>query len=281
MLGALIIVFRETIEAGIIVGVVLAATRGIPGRGWFVSAGILIGVIGASCVALFASAISDAFEGSGQELFNATILAIAVISITSHNLWMAEHGREIIGRMRQVGAEITEGSKPLAILAVVVAIAVMREGSEVVLFLYGIVIGGTSVASLLAGGALGLAGGALVTALSYFGLVIIPNRYIFSVTSVLLTFLAAGMASQCAHFVQASGFVTALSNHLWDTSWLLSEDSIVGKALHVLIGYNDHPTALEFLVYLGTLATIFLLMRLLSLSRARARSAAHIGAATH
>ncbi len=273
MLGALIICFRETMEAGIIVGVILAATRGIPTRGWWVSLGILAGVIGASLVALFANAISDAFEGVGQELFNATILAIAVVSITAHNLWMSEHGRELVGQMRQVGADITEGRKPLTILAVVVAIAVMREGSEVVMFLYGIVVAGTTVSQLLLGGALGLAGGAALTALSYFGLIIIPHRYIFSVTSGLLTLLAAGMASQCSHFLQSAGLITSLHTHLWDSSWLLSEDSIPGKALHVLIGYNDHPTALEFIVYVATLVTILVLMRLLSMSRSRARAA--------
>ena len=71
MLGALIIVFREVVEAGIVIGIVLAATRGIAGRGGWVALGILAGVLGASVVALFAGAISNAFAGSGQELLRA------------------------------------------------------------------------------------------------------------------------------------------------------------------------------------------------------------------
>ena len=153
MLGALIIVFREVIEAGLVIGIVLAATRGIAGRGWWVALGILLGVLGASVVAVFAGAISNAFAGSGQELLNAAVLIIAVISLTWHNVWMAEHGREIAAQMRKVGSDVSEGRKPLTALTVVVFVAVMREGSEIVLFLYGIVVAGTDMASLLTGGA--------------------------------------------------------------------------------------------------------------------------------
>lgn len=180
MLGALLIVFREVIEAGLVVGIVMAATRGIAGRGSYVALGIVAGVLGAGVVAIFAGAISNAFRGSGQELLNAIVLIVAVISLTWHNVWMAEHGREIVTKLRQVGAEISAGRKPLTALAVVVFVAVMREGSEIVLFLYGIVVAGTSMTALLAGSALGLLAGAALSALSYFGLIAVPARYIFS-----------------------------------------------------------------------------------------------------
>jgi len=133
MLGALVIVFREVIEAGLVVGIVLAATRGIPGRGWWVSLGILLGVLGAGVVAIFAGTISNAFAGSGQELLNAAVLIVAVISLTWHNVWMAEHGRELAAELRKVGTEVSEGRRPLAALTLVVFVAVMREGSEIVL----------------------------------------------------------------------------------------------------------------------------------------------------
>jgi high-affinity iron transporter len=261
MLGALIIVFREVVEAGLVIGIVLAATRGIQGRGWWVSLGMLTGVLGASVVAAFAGAISDAFAGSGQELLNASVLLIAVVSLTWHNVWMAEHGRELVAELRQVGSDVSAGLKPLTALAVVVFVAVMREGSEIVLFLYGIVVSGTSMASLLAGGILGLLGGAAMTALSYFGLIAIPTRYIFQVTSVLLALLAAGMAAQAIHFLQAAGVVTAFQTKLWDTSWLLSDQSIAGRMLHVLVGYTAKPNGLQLLAYIATLATIVILMR--------------------
>ena len=262
MLGALIIVFREVIEAGLIVGIVMAATRGVAGRGRWVATGVGGGVLGAGIVAMFAGVISDAFQGAGQELFNASILGVAVIMLMWHNAWMARHGREIADQMRRVGTEVSEGSKPLTALAVVVGLAVLREGSEVVLFLYGIMASGTSGSALFAGGLLGIAAGAAFTALTYYGLLAIPNRYIFSVTSWLIALLAAGMAAQAVQFLNNAGLVVALDRTLWDTSWLLSEKSIFGRLLHTLIGYIDQPTEMQLLVYITTLIAMFLLMRI-------------------
>ena len=262
MLGALIIVFREVIEAGLIVGIVMAATRGVAGRGRWITFGILAGVLGAAVVALFAGAISQAFEGAGQELFNATVLSIAVVMLMWHNAWMARHGREIAAEMRSIGTAVSEGAKPLTALAIVVGLAVLREGSEVVLFLYGIFASGTSGSALLAGGLLGVVVGAAFTALTYFGLLAIPNRYIFSVTSWLIALLAAGMAAQAVQFLANAGVVIALDRTVWDTSWILSEGSLFGKLLHTLIGYTERPTELQLMAYIATLFLMFLLMRL-------------------
>ncbi len=262
MLGALIIVFREVIEAGLIVGIVMAATRGVSGRGRFVSYGIFAGLAGACLVAVFAGAISQAFEGAGQELFNATVLGIAVIMLMWHNAWMARHGREIAEEMRNIGTAVSEGAKPLTALAVVVGLAVLREGSEVVLFLYGIFASGTSGAALLVGGLLGVAAGAAFTGLTYFGLLAIPNRYIFSVTSWLIALLAAGMAAQAVQFLSNAGVVIALQRTVWDTSWLLSDGSLFGKLLHTLIGYTERPTEMQLITYIATLFAMFLLMRI-------------------
>ena len=109
MLATLLIVFRETIEAGLIVGIVLAATRGLPERGRFVALGIVGGLAGAAVVALFAGAITDAFAGSGQELLNACILALAVAMLAWHTAWMARHGRELAAHIRGVGTAVAEG----------------------------------------------------------------------------------------------------------------------------------------------------------------------------
>ena len=262
MLGALLIVFREVLEAGLIVGIVMAATRGVPGRGRWVTIGIVAGVLGAGVVAMFAGALSEAFQGSGQELFNAGVLGIAVVMLMWHNAWMARHGREIADEMRRVGAAVSEGSRPLTALAIVIGLAVLREGSEVVLFLYGIMLQGTSASALLVGGVLGIAAGAAFTALTYFGLLAIPSRHIFSVTTWLIALLAAGMAAQSVQFLSNAGVVEALGQTVWDTSWLLSEGSIVGKLLHILIGYTERPTEMQLLVYAAVLVVMYILMRI-------------------
>ncbi len=261
MLGALIIVFREVLEAGLIVGIVMAATRGVAGRGRWIVIGISAGVVGSAVVATFAGVISEAFEGAGQELFNAGVLGTAVAMLMWHNAWMARHGREIADEMRRVGTAVSEGVKPLTALAIVIGLAVLREGSEVVLFLYGIMASGTSGSALLAGSLLGIAAGAAFTALTYSGLLAVPSRYIFSVTSWLIALLAAGMAAQAVQFLNSAGVVVALGETVWDTSWLLSEGSILGLLMRTLIGYTERPTEMQLAVYIGTLLAMFVLMR--------------------
>ncbi len=108
---------------------------------------------------------------------------------------------------------------------------------------------------------LGIAAGAAFTALTYFGLLAIPTRYIFSVTSWLIALLAAGMAAQSVQFLNNAGLVVVLDRTVWDTSWLLSEGSILGRLLHTLIGYTERPTELQLIVYIATLFAMFLLMR--------------------
>ena len=258
MLGASIIVFREVMEAGIIVGILLAVTTGVPGRGRWIAAGIGAGVAGAALLAAFADQISNALVGIGQELFNAGILALAVVMLAWHNIWMARHGRQLAAQMKEVGEAVAKGSRPLAAVAIVVAVAVLREGSEIVLFLYGFVIaGGSSTWGLVAGGLIGLLLGCGVTALTFLGLVKIPGRYLFGVTTLLITFLAAGLAAQSVVFLQQAGVVTALEGTVWDTSAILSDRSLLGRVLHTLIGYTDQPSGMQLLVYALTLIMIF------------------------
>src|SRR4029078_12448980 len=117
--------------------------------------------------------------------------------------------------------------------------------SEVVLFVSEILASGTTVSSLLTGGLLGIAAGAAFSALTYFGLLAIPNRYIYSVTSWLIALLAAGMAAQSVQFLNNAGLVIALDHTVWDTSWLLSEGSIFWRLLQTLIGDTEPPTEMH------------------------------------
>ena len=263
MLAALIIVFREVFEAGLIVGIVLAVTGSVPHRNRWIGGGVLAGTLAACVVAAFAGALSQLFAGMGQELFNAAILAVAVTMLTWHNVWMARHGREVAGEMLAVGQAVADGTKSLLALAVVVGVAVLREGSEVALFLYGVAASdGGPALSLAIGGIIGLALGAAVCLLTYFGLMRIPPRALFATTTVLITLLAAGMAAQAVAFLERANWLTRLDTVAWDSGWLLSEKSIAGRTMHTLIGYTDQPTEMQLLVYLAVLVVTIMLMRL-------------------
>ena len=275
MLPSLLIVFREVFEAGLVIGIVMAVTSSVPGRGLWVAGGVAAGVLGACIVALFTGGLSELFGGSGQELFNAGILGFAVLMLGWHNIWMARHGREIASEMRAAGEAVATGAKSLAALAVVVMIAVLREGSEVVLFLYGVAAAqGGGDLGMVAGGAAGLVLGALVCLLTYLGLITIPARYLFAVTSTLIALLAAGMAAQAIAFLQQANIVTAFDETVWNTSWILSDSSLLGRALHTLIGYVDRPTAMQLIAYAATLAVILVLMRLFAVRPAQRPRAA-------
>src|SRR5256714_12054988 len=177
LLAALIIVFREVFEAGLIIGIVLAVTGSVRHRNRWIGGGVLAGVAAACVVAAFAGALSQLFAGMGQELSNAAILSVAVIMLTWHNIWMARHGREMAGEMRAIGRAVAAGTKSLLALAVVVGVAVLREGSEVALFLYGVAASdGGSALSLAIGGLFCVVHGAAGCLLAFFGLFAAPAR---------------------------------------------------------------------------------------------------------
>ena len=263
MLAAALIVFREVFEAGLILGIVLGATRGVPGRGRWIAGGVGAGIAGACLVAAFAGALSDAMQGAGQEVFNAGILGAAAIMLGWHTIWMARHGREIASEMKALGRDVAGGGQTLLAMSVVIAAAVLREGAEVVLFLYGLTVQGDGLAALAGGSVLGIGGGIAVSCLLYRGLVSIPTRHLFQVTNVMLSVLAAGMAAQAAGFLIQADLVPALGRQVWDTSVLLDQKGIVGRALHALVGYTDRPAGLQLLVYGLVLATLLLAGRLL------------------
>ena len=264
MLASLLIVFREVLEAGLIVGIVLAATEGIARRGRFITGGIVAGVVGASVLALFAGAISDALAGNGQEVFNATVLIIAVFMLGWHNIWMARHGRQMAQQMREMGQAVSAGEKSLLAMAIVVAVAVLREGSEVVLFLYGIAASTQEGAlALTVGGLLGVVAGAIVSYGLYRGLVAIPLKRLFSVTGVLIALLAAGMASQAAAILAGADLIPSWGDEVWDTSWLLSQDSLLGRALHALVGYADRPMGVQVVTYVVVFVLLVVLGRVI------------------
>jgi high-affinity iron transporter len=180
-----------------------------------------------------------------------------------HNVWMSRHGRELARNAALLGNEVRAGERPLWALGSVVALAVLREGSEIVLFLYGIALGGNGgPVAMAVGGAIGLGLGVAAGTGIYWGLVSIPMRHLFTVTSWLVLLLAAGLASQGAAFLMQADLLPPLGSNVWDTSFLLSDQSLAGRILHTLVGYTAQPAGIQLVFYLATLALIGGLMRL-------------------
>jgi high-affinity iron transporter len=265
MLASLLLVFREVLEAALIISVVAAATRSLPGRERWIVSGIVLGVLGALLVALFANQIAAAMSGMGQEWFNAGVLLAAVVMIGWHVVWMARHGRELAMQMKLVGNDVTSGNRPMTALLFVIALAVLREGSEVVLFGYGLLVGGSDLGPMIGGGVLGLLCGIGLGYAMYAGLLKIPMRHFFTATNGLMVLLAAGLAASAAGYLVQADVLPALLDPVWDTSSLLSDESFFGKTLHILIGYSATPTGMQLVFYSATALAMLIGMRLFRL----------------
>ena len=240
----MIVVFREAMEAGLIVGIVLAAAEGVAAGGRWIAGGVMAGVAGASVVAAFAGALSS-------------ILVFAAVMLGWHIVWTSHHGRAMAAELRQVGQAVRLGQRSLAALAAVVAVAVMREGSEVVLFLFGIFAAShTDPLLLVGGGAIGLALAGLVSWLLYRELVATPLRRLFGVTNCLIALLAAGLAGQAAAVLHSADLLPGWGERLWDTSGILADENLVGRSLHALIGYSARPSGIQLTAWAASLLAL-------------------------
>lgn len=262
MFGAAIIVLRESLEAALLIGIVAAATRGLPRRNRWLVAGIAAGLVGALVIAGLTNPIAQWAEGIGQELFNATVLGIAVLMLGWHNVWMAAHAKKMVQEARGVALSVTRGEKDLSAIALIIAMVVLREGSETALFLYGLVAGTPNLLGVVAGSLLGLAGGLGIGVAMYAGLLKIPVRWFFSVTAGLILLVAAGMAGQVARFLIQADLISPLRSPLWDTSAFIPRGSAAGILLHALIGYEAQPTGMQVIFYLAALFAILVGMYL-------------------
>lgn len=262
MFATALIVFREVLEAALLIGILAAATRAIAGRTRWLVAGIVAGLAGAGLLAASAGRIAELASGMGQELFNAAVLTVAVGMLAWHNIWMASHGAALAADAKRVGQAIRSGNQELSVLMVVVGLAVLREGAETALFLYGIATSdGDGTGAMFAGGVLGVVGGAAVGWLLYAGLLRIPLRWFFGATSLLVLLLASGMAGQIAHFLVQADYLPTLADPLWDTSSLLPQQSLTGTLLHTLMGYEDQPTGIQVVFYAVAFGGIYAAMR--------------------
>lgn len=262
MFAAALIVFRESLEAALIISIMAAATRGIPSRERWILSGVLAGLAGSALVASSMGLISNMASGMGQELFNAAILTLAVGMLAWHNIWMSVHGREMAAHALSTARAINDGTRERSVIFIVVALAVLREGSETVLFLYSLATSSEDgLRTTISGGLGGLAAGSLVGGLLYAGLLRIPLRWFFSITGILVLLLAASMASQAARLLVQADLLPSLGAPLWDTSGVLPQTTLVGTLLHGLVGYDAQPAGMQVLFYVVVMVAIAIGMR--------------------
>ncbi|MDQ6975324.1 MAG: FTR1 family protein [Mariprofundaceae bacterium] len=258
MIASLTIVFREMLEMAMIIGILMAATRGVATSRLWISGGIILGLSGAVFLAWFMEEMEAAFDGTGEFIFNAVVLLLASILLAWTVVWMSRQGKVMAKQMHQAGQDFSTGDISGMGLLLIAFSAVVREGSEAVFFLFGAwQVGDQDSASMVTGALLGMLLGIACGYLLYKGLLKIPIQHVFYVIAWLLMLVAAGMASQACWNLVVIEWLPPLIDPLWDSSAILSQDSLLGELLHVLMGYDDRPSALQVMVFLATLAGVF------------------------
>lgn len=258
------IMWRECVEALLVVGILYAWLSHTPeaagGKRWL-WAGVVAGLLLAGLLALGIYGAEDLFA-EHQDVFQTSMVLVAAALIVQMVLWMRVHGRTLKrdieqGLSRQAGRRNWWGVLVLAMLAIA------REGSEAVVFLYG-TLAAAPAAQLPAMGLAALAGLALAAATFWvlqLGGKVLNWRTFFRITEVMLLLLAAALAVSGAEKMQALGWLPALRDGLWDSSWLLGDSGRVGGVVAALTGYRAQPSLMTVLVYVAYWVLIALLMR--------------------
>lgn len=259
LFSALLIVFREVLEAGLVISVVVAACAGIRIR-HLVFIGIAAGVLFSCVLALFTNTIENMLSGMGQEVFNAVLLLVAAIMLAWQISWMSVKGKQIADEnRREVQLILDKRKNKNYAIAVVVAIAVMREGSEVVLILYGQFASvANSGASMVSGGVLGVIAGILVSWALYRGFILIPLKWIFRGSNIVLTLIAAGLASQGVSILASIDLLPDMGYQVWDTSSFLSDNSDIAAVARAIFGYTATPSGVQLVTWLIVVVAISL-----------------------
>jgi high-affinity iron transporter len=264
MFAAALIVFRESLEAALFVGIVAAATRGMAGRGNWLTGGVAIGVLGAMVLAALAPHVGGWFDGLGQDMINIAVLSVALSMLLWHCIWVTTHTKEMVADAQRLGRAVQGGERKPWALVIAVALAVLREGAETVLFVGGAITGGsTTFGDVAAAVVIGVGLGAALGAVIYAGLSRVPTRHIFTVTNVLIAVLAGSIASQLVKSLAQAGLLESWTSPVWDSSNLLAPDSALGTLLHALVGYDARPSAAQLASYLAVLALIYAGTRLM------------------
>ena len=268
MFAAALIVFRESLEAALFVGIVAAATREIRGRARWLAGGIASGVLGAVLLALAAQRVSEWADGLGQDIVNIAILSVALAMLLWHCTWVSAHSHEMALQARMLGTSVEQGQRPPVALLLAVALAVLREGAETVLFVAGAVTSsavhpGEVGLAVMIGSAFGVGVGAVI----YAGLSRLPTRHLFTASNVLIAIVAGSIASQLVKSLAQAGFIERWTSPVWDTTALLAPESALGTFLHALVGYDARPSAAQLASYVLVLAFIYAGTRVLRRTR--------------
>lgn len=256
------VVWRESVEALLVIGILdawlRAETRDTGRARLFLWGGVAAGLAFAGLLAGLLVGLADTISEDAQLAYTTAVVLIAAALILQMVFWMRKHGRSMKRDLEtQLSTAIARQSWWGVFVLALVAVA--REGSETVIFLYGILSSGAA-GDLYSGVGAGLFGFAL--ALLSYGLLqagsrILSWRIFFRITEVMLLFLACALLMTGIDGLIDLEILPRLSRRLWDSGWLLSDGDATGGFISALTGYRATPNLMELLVFLGYWALVF------------------------
>jgi high-affinity iron transporter len=262
----LFIVWRESVEALLVVGILYAwlkngdadARRGIP----YLWAGVVAGLLAAVALGAALVGFTEVLSGDAQDYFQTGMVLVACVLIVQMVLWMKHHGRSM-KRDMEASLERSKQDANWWGVTLLVALAIAREGSETVIFLYGLGFGQSGHVDPMQylAVAIGLALAFLTFYLLQLGGKIFSWRLFFRVTEIMLLFLAAGLFETGVDKLIDKEILPVVMNQVWDTSWLLDDSSTFGSLVATLTGYRAHPAGMNLIAYAVYWAVIYLLLR--------------------
>lgn len=252
MLNALIIVWRESLEAMLVIGILAAWSAGRgggAGAGRALWAGVAAGLASALALAAMMQGTLGSLSDHGQEIFQTLLILLAAVLMTHMVLWMRRHARGLRREMESALDRAAERRGAWGIAAVA-AIAVAREGAETAIFLQGMASGAGWWTLLPAA----LAGFVLASATAWAaarGLRLLPPHQVLRVSANLLLMFAAGMLVLGTDRLIGLEWIPPGADPLWNTSTFLDDGAGLGKWLADLFGYRARPAAADALVFFG------------------------------
>ncbi len=257
----LIIIFRECTEISVLLGMVLAATKNIYGSRLCVIIGSTLGGILSIIFAFAAYNLKELFYFVQEDVVEAFIVLFTSFFIIWTVSWIGSNPFGIKNGFSSISNKIVlnrtkknNNKMNYLLLILLIAFILFREGTEIILFIYGITMSQSisvldNILPIILGGGCGFLLGFSI----YFGLLKFPVKYIFKFSSIFLILISAGLASESASILTTSGLINVLNQELWNTSWFIDTSTIFGKTFSVLTGYTARPNGLQILFYISAI----------------------------
>lgn len=259
MIKIALVIFREMLEISLILGIVAAAAGSIKNSRIYITAGIMSGFIGAAILAFFITRLSSMLSGYGEEMVDVAIIMTTVVVVSTMAIWVQHSAAKLHAKIEKLSENAESPLYARMMLILVVATTVLREGAEIVLYIHGLASAHRfNATDYISGFVLGMSAGIGAAVAISYGLSRIAVKYLFSTSFILLALVAASLASEAAGKLTSIGMVDFLSSPMWDSEWFISDASLIGRILKMLIGYNSKPNGLEVVFYVTTLLTIYI-----------------------